>query len=148
MAAYASNVDRQLAFAVLVYPVISMEWKLTHKGSRLRLLGVRSSLELTERYSLEKNLARQTCPTFLVHARDDDVVNVANSVRYADALRRAGVPHELLLYEHGGHGFGLGANDRKLAEWPIRCMNWLQARGLIRMPDRYQLRKESKATHP
>jgi glycosyltransferase involved in cell wall biosynthesis/acetyl esterase/lipase len=131
MAAYASSVDRELAFAVLVYPVISMDLKLTHKGSRLCLLGARPSREITERYSLEQHVAPQTCPTFLVHARNDDVVNVANSIRYADVLRQAGVPHELVLYDHGGHGFGLGASDRILAQWPGRCIEWLRAQGLI-----------------
>jgi glycosyltransferase involved in cell wall biosynthesis/acetyl esterase/lipase len=131
MAAYASNVDRGLAFAVLVYPVISMEWKLTHKGSRLRLLGARPAAGMTERYSLEKHVTSRTCPTVLVHARDDDVVKAANSIHYASALQRAGLAHELLLYEHGGHGFGLGLRGGEVAEWPLCCIAWLRARGLL-----------------
>ena len=131
MAAYASNIDCELAFAVLVYPVTSMEWKLTHKGSRLRLLGARPTRGQIERYSLERHPTSQTCPTVLVHARNDNVVNVANSIRYADALRRAGVAHDLLLYERGGHGFGLGRRECKVADWPDCCITWLQAQGLL-----------------
>ena len=134
MAASASNVDRDLAFAVLVYPVISLDQKLTHEGSRLRLLGARPALGMVERYSFENHPTAQTCPTFLVHARDDDVVNVDNSILYADALRRAGVAHQFLLYERGGHGFGLGLRDSNVAEWPVRSMEWLQAQGLLRRP--------------
>ena len=146
MAAYASNVDRELAFAVLVYPVISMDSKLTHKGSRLHLLGDRPSRALTERYSLERHVTAQNRPTFLVHARNDDVVNVVNSVRYAEALRQAGVACELALYDQGGHGFGLGATDGILAQWPGRVIDWLQTQGLIGVPDHCRPRKEPTAT--
>ncbi len=131
MAAYASNLDRDVAFAVLVYPVISMEPSLTHKGSRLSLLGKRPAPGMTERYSIDRHVTAQTAATFLVHARDDDVVKVANSIRYADALREAGVPHESLLYARGGHGFGLGVHGSETAEWPMRCMAWLRELGAL-----------------
>ena len=71
-----------------------MEPALTHKGSRLRLLGKRPAAGMTERYSIDTQVTTHTPPTLLVHARDDDVVKVANSERYADALQRAGVPHD------------------------------------------------------
>ena len=131
MAAYACSVDRNLAFAVLAYPVISMQPALTHKGSRLRLLGRRPAAGMTERYSIDTQVTTHTPPTLLVHARDDAVVNVANSERYAHALQRAGVPHESLLYARGGHGFGLGAPGGETAEWPTRCMAWLATLGVL-----------------
>jgi acetyl esterase/lipase len=121
-----------LAFVVLVYPVITMERKVTHAKSRLRLLGRRPSAALVERYSLERQITAQTPPSFLVHARDDKVVPVANSIHYAQALRVAGVDHELVLFEHGGHGFGLGAKGSEPAVWPQRLMAWLRERDLIR----------------
>ena len=112
-------------------PVISMEPALTHKGSRLRLLGKRPAAGMTERYSIDTQVTTHTPPTLLVHARDDDVVKVANSERYADALRRAGVPHDSLLYARGGHGFGLGLQGSETAAWPMRCMAWLETLGVL-----------------
>jgi acetyl esterase/lipase len=134
MAAAASQADCDLAFAILVYPVISMAPELTHKGSRLRLLGAHPDPGMTERYSFERHVTAQTCPTLLVHARDDDVAKAANSVAYAGALRRAGVAHEFLLYEHGGHGFGLGVRGGAVAEWPERCIEWLSDRSAHSAP--------------
>ena len=131
MAAFASETDPDLAFAVLVYPVISMERDLTHKGSRLCLLGRRPAPEIVERYSFEQHASARTAPALLVHARDDDVVNFENATRYADALRRAGAFHELVLYERGGHGFGLGVRGGEAAEWPLRCQQWLRAQGIL-----------------
>jgi glycosyltransferase involved in cell wall biosynthesis/acetyl esterase/lipase len=134
MAAFASHVDRDLAFAVLVYPVISMEQNLTHKGSRVRLLGPHPAPGTIERYSFEEHVSAKTPPTLLVHARDDDVVDFENSVHYADALRRAGVPHELLLYERGGHGFALGVQGGAVADWTSRLQEWLRGQGIIICP--------------
>ena len=131
MVAFASNTDPDLAFAVLVYPVISMEQNLTHKGSRLRLLGPQPTPETVERYSFDKRVSAQTAPTLLVHARDDDVVDFENAVRYAEALRIADVPYEFLLYERGGHGFGLGTEAGAVAEWPVRLRDWLRGQGIV-----------------
>lgn len=130
MAAYASALDSGVAFAVLVYAVVSMERGVAHEKSRVRLLGARPEAGMTERYSLERHVTARTAPTLLVHARDDDVAKVANSERYADALRRAGVPHECLFYERGGHGFGLGDPGGETAGWPDRCTGWLRELGV------------------
>jgi glycosyltransferase involved in cell wall biosynthesis/dienelactone hydrolase len=124
MVAAASYMDRELAFAVLVYPVISMDPAITHKGSRLRLIGAKPAADAVERFSYEHHVDRNTCPTFMVHARDDDVAKVDNSIVYATALERAGVAHEFLLYEKGGHGFGV--RGRTTADWPERCLAWLR----------------------
>ena len=113
------------AFHVLVYPVVSMGPGLTHRGMRRRLLGRRPTAEQIARFSMERHVTAQTPPTLLVHARDDDVAPVGNSTCYAEALRRAGVPHELLLYERGGHGFGVDG------DWPMRCAEWLKAQGFL-----------------
>lgn len=49
-----------------------------------------------------------------------------NSDLFARALRRAGVPFEMHIFEQGPHGFGLGANDPALSLWPTLCANWLR----------------------
>ena len=47
------------------------------------------------------------------------------------ALRKAGVPAEIHIYERGGHGAGLGQNDEALSSWPQRLADWLRIRGLL-----------------
>ena len=131
MAAYASAADPQLAFAVLLYPVISMKPQLAHNGSKERLLGPTPSAANIERYSCEELVTAQTCPTLLIHAHNDGSVKVANATTYAQALKRAGVRHDLLLYRRGGHGFGLGVAGGEAAEWPRRFTAWLEGEGLL-----------------
>lgn len=131
MAAHAAATDPHLAFAAMVYPVISMDPRITHRGSRRRILGPRPPGAMIERYSFEHRVVAGSAPTFLVHAADDDVVPIENSHRYADALRSAGVPHECLFVPQGGHGFGLGLAGTGAALWPERFMEWLGVVGIL-----------------
>jgi acetyl esterase/lipase len=68
----------------------------------------------------------KTPPTFLVHAYDDDMNPVENSLVYAAALRKAGVPAEIHIYAKGGHAFGLRRIDSSAAAWPELAKAWLQ----------------------
>ncbi len=118
--------------AVLVYPVITFSDPFTHGGSRQNLLGANPSPDLITLLSNEKQVTAQTPPTFLVHGSDDTVVPVENSMMFAMACRKAGVPFELHVYEHGPHGFGLGGSDAVLSAWPGTCARWMEHRGFLK----------------
>jgi acetyl esterase/lipase len=118
-------------FSILVYPVISFTTEYTHTGSRTNLLGNSPTPELMELLSNEKQVTAQTPPTFLVHTAEDKGVPAENSLLYALALRKAGVPVEMHLYEKGPHGFGMAAGDPVLGTWPDRCAAWMRGRGLL-----------------
>jgi acetyl esterase/lipase len=75
-------------------------------------------------------VTEETPPTFLAHAKDDNIP-AQLSIDYAAALKNHHVPHELYLYEMGGHGYGLGQSGGDAARWPEKCAQWLEARGLI-----------------
>lgn len=111
-------------FSILVYPVISMEEEIAHKGSRNLLLGSTPSNELIEHYSNEKQIDSLTPPAFLVHAIDDNSVPVENSIKYFLALKKYNIPSEIHLYQNGGHGFGLGNNGTS-HYWTKQCEDWL-----------------------
>ncbi|BDU26827.1 alpha/beta hydrolase [Flavobacterium sp. GSB-24] len=115
-------------FSILMYPVISMENQITHKGSQTNLLGSNPSQDLIDSYSNEKKVTSKTPPAFLIHATDDTVVIPENSINYYLALKKNGVKAELHLYEKGGHGFGLGVNDTSKF-WTRDCVEWLKANG-------------------
>jgi dipeptidyl aminopeptidase/acylaminoacyl peptidase len=67
---------------------------------------------------------------FLVHAQDDGAVPVDNSILFFQALTRAKVPAEMHLFEHGGHGAGMGGSP-DFARWPRRAEEWLRDHKLI-----------------
>ena len=73
----------------------------------------------------------RTPPTFLVHAYDDPMNPVENSLLYAAALRKAGVPAEIHVYAKGGHAFGLRRTALSATAWPQLAEAWLKAIGII-----------------
>jgi acetyl esterase/lipase len=118
-------------FAVLVYPVISFTTEYVHKGSRLNLLGENPSEADMRLMSNELQVTKETPPTFLVHTTEDKSVPSENSILFYLALRKAGVPAEMHIYEKGPHGFGLGSLDAVLSTWPGRLADWMRGRGLL-----------------
>ena len=118
-------------FMVLGYPVISFTTSYVHKGSMRSLLGDNPDPKLVELMSNELQVTPQTPPTFLFHTTTDTVVPVENSVLFYMALRKAGVPAEMHIYERGPHGVGLAQTDEALATWPSRLADWLRGRGLL-----------------
>nr|WP_246522480.1 alpha/beta hydrolase [Flavobacterium branchiicola] len=125
----ASKTSARPDFSILIYPVISMQNEITHKGSQTNLLGNNPSQKLIDSYSGEKNVTVQTPITFLVHATDDTVVIPENSINYYLALKKHEVTCELHLYQNGGHGFGLGVKDTS-KNWTTDCQEWLKSHNL------------------
>jgi acetyl esterase/lipase len=76
-------------------------------------------------------VTRRTPPTFLLHATDDPVDPVENSLIYYAALQKAGVSVEMHLYAKGGHAFGLRPTPSPIIEWPKLVENWLKTIGVI-----------------
>jgi len=75
-------------------------------------------------------VTKQTPPTFLLQAEDDPIDTVKNSLVYYAALKQAGVPVEMHLYAHGGHGFGLRPTKFPITEWPRLVEIWLRTIGV------------------
>ncbi len=131
-------------FAILVYPVITMDDALTHKGSKSNLLGSPASWAdrdaysydqwsrrqeeyagLSDFFSPEKNVTAQTPPTFIATCNDDGTVHSFNSADMYLALQKNKVLTEMHIYSKGGHGWGF--NDLSLGLDPTRCKDAISA---------------------
>ncbi|WP_338447109.1 alpha/beta hydrolase [Pelagerythrobacter marensis] len=117
--------------AAPVYPVMAMQAPHAHPGSRERLLGPSPSAALEAAHSPHRNVPRDAPPFFILHAEDDDVVPVENSLLLRAALKAQGVAVETHLFRHGGHGFGLRkATGKPVAAWPELWRDWARGTGL------------------
>ena len=119
---------------ILCYAVISFG-EFGHRGSRNNLLGTNPPLALVRELSNELQVTKDTPPCFIWHTCEDKGVPVENSLQFAEALRRAGVPFDLHIYQKGPHGLGLGTRDwnpEKRHPWTRNCAFWLQAQGFAR----------------
>ncbi|MFN0069417.1 MAG: alpha/beta hydrolase [Limisphaerales bacterium] len=126
----ADAVDRQSSrpdLGVLCYPVISLG-EFTHQGSKKNLLGENPPADLVQLLSNELQVTKDTPPTFLWHTVEDAAVPVENSLLFAAALRKAGVPFDLHVYEKGRHGIGLADGH----PWTKDLEFWLRQRGWLK----------------
>lgn len=117
-------------FGVLCYPVIAFDQPFTHKGSQKNLLGENAPPELVASLSNEKQVTKDTPPTFLWHTYEDKGVPPQNSIEFYSAMIRNGVPGELHVYEKGAHGVGLGKQLSATGDWSNACRRWIESRGL------------------
>jgi acetyl esterase/lipase len=145
-----NNISVRPDFMLLKYPVISLADSLTHYQSRLRLIGDEAippeimQLGMTDpqkademmaaipvphdrvlEFSNELHVSANTPPTFIVHANDDVVVPVQNSILFIAALQQAQVEVESFFYAHGGHGFGLD-NLAHSVDWTDSFLKWIK----------------------
>lgn len=118
------HVNLRPDFMMLIYPVISFQDSIAHLGSREQLIGKHPQKSQIDYFSNELQVTQETPPTFLIHAGDDDVVNVENSIVFYQHLLKNKVPAELHVYEKGGHGFGM-VNPTTPDLWMNQCRNWM-----------------------
>lgn len=119
---------------LLAYPVLS-SGEFAHEGSFKALLADNYA-SLKDELSLEKRVSALTPPTFLWHTLEDGLVPAENSLLFADALRKAGVPYELHIFPKGGHGLSLATHetggrgdyerDEAVAVWPQLFATWVK----------------------
>ena len=122
------NTNLRPDFAIFIYPVISFQDNIGHIGSRDQLIGKNPPKSLIDSFSNELRVTAQSPPTFLVHATDDNVVPVMNTISYYEALLKFHIPAEMHIYKAGGHGFGMH-NPTTDDEWMQQCKNWINSKG-------------------
>jgi len=112
-------------FMVLVSPVISMDLKYTHRGSREMICGKEPTEEKVRHHSIDRRVTPQTPPTMLIHADNDPAVSPLNSILMYQALREQGVPATLHIFPEGGHSISLEAQPAGTELWKNAVERWM-----------------------
>ena len=99
----------------LCYPVIT-SGEFTHEYSMLALVG-QENPEEREYFSLENHVTEDTPPTFLWQTVEDDLVPVENSMMFANACRKAGVPYAYYAFPYGWHGLSIHTDSWRNGEF-------------------------------
>lgn len=120
----ADAVSARPDFAALVYPVLSMTPPLDRTRARREILGRHPTAAEGEAHSVDRLVDARTPPTFLAHAADDPIAPVGATLATFAALRAAGVPAELHVFQAGGHGWGMGRDGAGPAAWPALLAAW------------------------
>lgn len=103
-------------FAIPVYPGhMTME----HKNKTPRIIAAQ---ELNTDIVISTDMP----PTLLIHARDDAIDPIHFSLVYERELKKAGVDVELIVYETGGHAFGVRKQGKDTDRWTQDALRWLR----------------------
>lgn len=120
--------------AVLCYAFILLD-RPGSEPRQERFLGPANTPENVRRFSPALNVTKDTPPTFVWQTVEDPTVLTENAMVFCNALRVAGVPFDLHLYQKGKHGIGLGLKDydpAKLHPWAADCAFWLGEQGFLK----------------
>lgn len=134
---YASidAVDKESAhpdFMVLAYPPISTNARIPQNGPDKAPLSPMAKQELYDEYPTDLQITKDTPKTFIVTADDDPKVPSENAIRFYMGLKKAGIPAELHIFMHGGHGFAIRNANGAVAAWPELCRAWMIEIGLFK----------------
>lgn len=108
---------------ILSYPVI-VTGEYMHKGSIKALYGDNISSEEADYADSSKNVSSQTPPAFIWTTANDQEVPMENSILYAKALKKAGIPFALHIFSDGEHGSSLADEEWASGEYGgFYCMD-------------------------
>lgn len=118
-------------FAILIYPVISMDEKVSNGGSCEQFLGDErlTNRQLVEEFSNYNAVKPGVTPrTILIMTGDDKAVPpVYNGIAYYSAMQKAGNECALHVYPTGGHGFGIRPTFPYHREMLTELTVWLRS---------------------
>ena len=117
-------------FFAAAYPLLTMKTKVAGTRYQQLLFGPKPSPSQIKDYSCNLNVTRNSPPCFLAHARDDRGVLVDNTLLFADACRKAGVPCTTFIRDKGGHGYGVRDLGTPINKWRFAFVEWLIQRKL------------------
>ncbi len=129
-----TNVGLRPNWIAAIYPVVSMQDSIAHCKSRKNLIGSNNlTKENIDKFSMELQIPDDMPPIYLQASKDDQVVNYKNSVVLDKALTNKNINHKFVLFETGGHGYGMkDCEFTKESRWQDTLLQWLKDIEVIR----------------
>jgi acetyl esterase/lipase len=121
-------------FAILSYAPLSMDLYARMGIAPLKgLIGEHPTQAAIDAVDPLKHISADTSPVFIYSTTGDKTVDSRNAAEFYGALKAAGVPAEMHVFELGPHGTHMGenlpANLHELTVVPELLINWLQLHG-------------------
>jgi acetyl esterase/lipase len=120
----AASTEERPDFSALIYGVTDLSPE-NLKWLEESLYYRKLTPDEIEQNTLLDLVNKNTPPTFLVHAYDDDICRIEESTHYAQKLQGFGINIEMHLFSKGGHGFGIGREADGTNQWLDLFVQWL-----------------------
>lgn len=118
-------------FVISSYGLLTLDERAARAGQLQQFVRGPITAELARELSPDKAVTAQTPPFFLYATESDDKVPVLTDLLFYEAMKRAGAPVEMHLFEQGPHGTALAEGYPALSEWTVQLANWLRLHGWI-----------------
>ncbi len=117
-----------------VYPVISSDSAIWHKGSFDNIVGENKTQEAYDKLSVDRYVDESSSPAFIVHTFEDKLVPVQNSIVLAKAYAEHNIPFELHIFEKMAHGMAtadavtnpVSGGNAHNAHWIELAAEWMK----------------------
>ncbi|NYF53013.1 alpha/beta hydrolase [Tunturiibacter gelidoferens] len=119
-------------FAIVSYGRFTMDDSVPRRTNMEGLLGDHPTKAMLDSISVVKLVTKNTSPCFIFSTTADQTVNPMNATAFYDALKQAGVPVELHIFERGQHGTGMAQGMKGMSElaiYPTLLANWMEMHG-------------------
>jgi acetyl esterase/lipase len=121
-------------FAILSYAPLSMDFYVrNNKAPLTTLIGEHATQAQIDAVDPLKHVSADTSPCFIYSTTGDKTVDSHNAAEFYAALRTAGIPAEMHVFELGAHGTHMGENlppaMHELTVTPVLIANWMQLHG-------------------
>jgi acetyl esterase/lipase len=119
-------------FAILGYPVITLQGPDAHAGSRKALLGENPTEDVLRDNSLQFQVTAKVPPVFMLHGVGDQAVPVGNSLSFFAEVQKHNKQSELHIYQTDIHGVGMIQGQGSVSSWPTALELWLRQNSWVR----------------
>ena len=135
--AAADSIDRvsdRPDFAIISYGVLALDVYARAGTTPLKtLIGDHPTQAQIDAVDPAKQVSADTSPCFIYSTTGDKTVDSRNAAEFYEALKAAGVPAELHIFELGAHGTHMGTDQppamHELTLTPTLIANWMQLHG-------------------
>ena len=121
------HVSARPDFSVLLFPVVTLRKPYDTTRTRREIVGENASMKAEKEWSLDTYASANAPPTIIFASADDKITPPGHGILLFEALNSAGASAELHLFRDGGHGWGLGAPEQVLSQWPEMFAKWFDS---------------------
>jgi acetyl esterase/lipase len=121
-------------FAIISYGVLALDVYARAGTTPLKtLIGDHPTQAQIDAVDPVKHVSKDTSPCFIYSTTGDKTVDSRNAAEFYEALKAAGVPAEMHIFELGAHGTHMGTDQppamHELTLTPTLIANWMQLHG-------------------
>jgi len=125
-------------FAIISYGVLSLDVYARANTAPLQTLIPHATQATIDLVDPVKHVSAESSPSFIYSTTGDKTVDSQNAAEFYEAMKRAGAPAELHIFELGQHGTHMGddqaPNLHELSVTPTLIENWMQLHGWMAPP--------------